>query len=69
MEIAQACEPGSDSEDLESIDSEDEEKEHEYNGHVYKGKELLDMWESEADEAMQTFKAYRRQLGLAASIH
>eukprot|EP00966_Prymnesium_polylepis_P136094 3144829-Prymnesium_polylepis.1 len=57
VEIAhEACEPGSDSEeDLELIDSEDEEKEHdhEYNGHVYKGKELLDSWESEADEAKQ----------------
>eukprot|EP00966_Prymnesium_polylepis_P143518 3313170-Prymnesium_polylepis.1 len=32
VELSMACEPASDSDDLESIDSEDEEKEHEYNG-------------------------------------
>ena len=32
VELGQACDPRSDSEDLESIDSEDEEKEHEYSG-------------------------------------
>jgi hypothetical protein len=60
VEIAQACEPGSDSDDLESVDSEDEEQEHTCNGDVYKGKELLDLWESEADEAKQKFKAYEK---------
>eukprot|EP00966_Prymnesium_polylepis_P137241 3171199-Prymnesium_polylepis.1 len=30
VELGTACEPGSDSDDLESIDSEDEVKEHEY---------------------------------------
>ena len=59
VELGQACEPGSDS-DLESIDSEDEEKEHEYNGKMYKGKELLDLWCSEADQAKEKFKAYEK---------
>ena len=58
VELSKACEPGSDSDDLESIDSEDEEKEHEYNGKMYKGKALLDLWETEADAAKQKFKAY-----------
>eukprot|EP00966_Prymnesium_polylepis_P088261 2042663-Prymnesium_polylepis.1 len=31
VELGQACEPRSD-DDVESVDSEDEEKEHEYNG-------------------------------------
>eukprot|EP00966_Prymnesium_polylepis_P041005 951605-Prymnesium_polylepis.1 len=41
-ELGQACKPGSESDDLESIDSEDEEKERPYDGKMYKGKELLD---------------------------
>ena len=58
-EIAQACEPGSDSE-LESIDSEDEEKEIEYKGRKYKGRELLVLFENEADEAQQKYKEYEK---------
>ena len=49
VELAQACEPGSDVDDLESVISSDEETEHEYKGKMYKGKELLDLWESEAE--------------------
>jgi hypothetical protein len=60
VELAQACEPGSDDDDLESVDSEDEEKEHEYKGKMYKGKELLDLWESEADQAKQNYKEYEK---------
>jgi hypothetical protein len=60
VELSKACEPGSDSDDLESIDSEDEEKEHEYDGKKYKGKALLDLWESEADAAKQKLKEYEK---------
>eukprot|EP00966_Prymnesium_polylepis_P237949 5503271-Prymnesium_polylepis.1 len=42
VELGRACEPGSES-DLESIDSDDEKKEHEYKGNIYKGRELLDL--------------------------
>ena len=60
VELAQACEPGSDVDDLKSVDSEDEETEHEYRGKMYKGKELLDLWESEADQAKQNLKEYEK---------
>jgi hypothetical protein len=30
VELSMACEPGSEDEDLESVDSEDDEKMHEY---------------------------------------
>eukprot|EP00966_Prymnesium_polylepis_P261608 6042936-Prymnesium_polylepis.1 len=53
VELGQSCKPGSDSDDLESVDSEDEEKEHEYDGKMYKGKEFLDLWCSEADQAKE----------------
>ena len=60
VELAQACEPVSDVDDLKSVDSEDEETEHEYKGKKYKGKELLDLWESEADQAKQNYKEYEK---------
>ena len=40
--------------------TQDEEKEHEYNGKMYKGKALLDLWCSEADQAKEKFKAYEK---------
>eukprot|EP00966_Prymnesium_polylepis_P017018 392805-Prymnesium_polylepis.1 len=42
VELGKACECGSDADDLQTINSEDEE-EHEYNGKMYNGKELLDL--------------------------
>ena len=59
VELGKACEPGSDS-DLESVDSEDEETLHEYNGKKYLGKALLDLWESEADQAKQNYKEHEK---------
>jgi hypothetical protein len=62
VELAQVCEPpdDDDDDDLESVDSEDEVTEHEYKGKKYKGKELLDLWESEADQAKQDYKEYEK---------
>ena len=46
--------------DLVSVDSEDEETLHEYNGQQYTGKQLLDLWESEADQAKQNYKEHEK---------
>ena len=43
-----------------SVDSEDEETLHEYKGKQYLGKELLDLWESEADQAKQNYKEHEK---------
>ena len=61
VELAQACLcPPEDEDDLESINSEDEETLHEYEGKMYTGRELLDKWEAEADQAKQDFKEYEK---------
>ena len=60
MELAEACESQEDDADLVSLNSEDEETMHEYNGQQYTGKQLLDLWESEADQAKQNFKDYEK---------
>ena len=60
VELAEACECQENDAELESIDSEDEETMHEYNGKQYTGKQLLDLWESEADQAKQNFKEYEK---------
>jgi hypothetical protein len=61
VELAKSCEmDDDDDDDLVSVDSEDEETEHEYKGKMYKGKELLDLWESEADQAKQEYKEYEK---------
>ena len=60
VELGQACECKEEDADLVSVDSEDEETEHEYKGQKYKGKELLDLWESEADQAKQNYKEYEK---------
>jgi hypothetical protein len=60
VELGMACACPEDDDDLESVDSEDEEKEHEYKGKMYKGKELLDLWESKADKAKQDYKEYEK---------
>ena len=60
VELAEACEAEEDAADLVSVNSEDEETMHEYNGQQYTGKQLLDLWESEADQAKQNFKEYEK---------
>ena len=60
VELAEACEAEEDAADLVSVNSEDEETMHEYNGQQYTGKQLLDLWESEADQAKQNFKDYEK---------
>ena len=60
VELAEACECQEDAADLVSVNSEDEETMHEYNGQQYTGKQLLDLWESEADQAKQNFKEYEK---------
>ena len=60
VELGQACECKENDADLVSVDSEDEETLHEYKGKKYLGKELLDLWESEADQAKQNFKEYEK---------
>ena len=52
MELAEACECQEDAADLVSVNSEDEETMHEYEGKMYLGKALLDLWEAEADQAV-----------------
>ena len=60
VELGQACECKEEDADLVSVDSEDEETLHEYKGKKYLGKELLDLWESEADQAKQNYKKYEK---------
>ena len=60
VELAQACECQEDAADLVSVNSEDEETLHEYKGKKYLGKELLDLWETEADQAKQDYKEYEK---------
>ena len=60
VELGQACECKEEDADLVSVDSEDEETLHEYKGKKYLGKELLDLWESEADQAKQNLKEYEK---------
>ena len=60
VELAEVCECKEEDADLVSVDSEDEETLHEYNGKKYLGKALLDLWESEADQAKQNYKEHEK---------
>ena len=60
VELGVSCACKEDDADLVSVDSEDEETLHEYKGKKYLGKELLDLWESEADKAKQDYKEYEK---------
>ena len=60
VELTEACESQEDADDLVSVNSEDEETMHEYNGQQYTGKQLLDLWESEADQAKQNYKEHEK---------
>ena len=60
VELGLACACKEDDADLVSVDSEDEETLHEYKGKKYLGRELLDLWESEADKAKQDYKEYEK---------
>jgi hypothetical protein len=60
VELGMACACKEDDADLVSVDSDDEETLHEYKGKKYLGKELLDLWETEADQAKQDYKEYEK---------
>jgi hypothetical protein len=60
VELGMACECNEKDEDLVEVDSDDEETMHEYKGQYYLGKDLLDLWESEADQAKQNYKEYEK---------
>ena len=60
VELGLACVCKEENADLVSVDSDDEETLHEYKGKKYLGKELLDVWESEADQAKQNLKEYEK---------
>ena len=60
VELGLACVCKEKDADLVSVDSEDEETLHEYKGKKYLAKELLDLWESEADQAKQNYKEYEK---------
>ena len=60
VELGLACVCKEEDADLVSVDSEDEETLHEYKGKKYLGRELLDLWESEADKAKQDYKEYEK---------
>ena len=60
VELAQLCESKEKDADLVSVNSEDDKTWHEYKGKKYLAKDLLDLWEFEADEAKQNFKEHEK---------